>query len=311
MESSSRSYYSYGKLLLTSEYLVLHGALALAMPVNRGQSLHVNYEKGDQATRWIARDLGKEWFNAIFEGKAFDIVESTDSEVALRLQKYLQVAYEMNNKWLLAGADLHIETDLDFNRDWGLGSSSTLISNIAQMAEIDLFDYYFQTSKGSGYDVAAARSKKPFTYQLIDRNPIIRSVDFSPAFKESIYFVYSGNKQSSDHSVSSFNEKKELLQKEIARTSELTNLILSSSSLDDFNLIIREHEKLLSGVLGIKPVKEKLFQDFNGEIKSLGAWGGDFYLVTWAGERNDLVNYFSKFGLNTIFSFDEFSLKLE
>jgi mevalonate kinase len=311
METSSRSYYSYGKLLLTSEYLVLHGALALAMPVNRGQSLHVNIEKGDQTITWIARDQGNKWFQAIFKGNNFSIAETSDREIAFRLQKHLQVAYEMNNQWLLTGTNVQIETDLDFNREWGLGTSSTLISNIALMAEIDLFDYYFQISSGSGYDVAAARNRKPFTYQLINRNPVIRTVDFSPAFKDSIYFVYSGNKQSSDRSVSSFNEKKELLQKEIARTSELTNLILSSSSLDDFNLIIREHEKLLSGVLGIKPVKEKLFQDFNGEIKSLGAWGGDFYLVTWAGERNDLVNYFSKFGLNTIFSFDDFSLKNE
>ena len=46
---------------------------------------------------------------------------------------------------------------------------------------------------------------------------------------------------------------------------------------------------------------EKLFNDFNGEIKSLGAWGGDFALVI--GDLNS-VEYFKNKGYETIISFN-------
>ena len=49
-----------------------------------------------------------------------------------------------------------------------------------------------------------------------------------------------------------------------------------------------------------KTVKEKYFSDYNGSIKSLGAWGGDFILAT----RNN-KNYFLEKGFNTVFSFSE------
>ena len=46
--SSSSSFFANGKLLLTSEYLVLDGAKAFAIPTKKGQSLHVEItEKND------------------------------------------------------------------------------------------------------------------------------------------------------------------------------------------------------------------------------------------------------------------------
>ena len=39
--SNSQSFYAHGKLLITSEYLVLDGAEALALPTVYGQSLEV------------------------------------------------------------------------------------------------------------------------------------------------------------------------------------------------------------------------------------------------------------------------------
>ena len=35
----------------------------------------------------------------------------------------------------------------------------------------------------------------------------------------------------------------------------------------------------MSELLDTKTIKELLFPDFSGTIKSLGAWGGDFVLV--------------------------------
>ena len=47
------------------------------------------------------------------------------------------------------------------------------------------------------------------------------------------------------------------------------------------------------------PIKQKLFKDYPGAIKSLGAWGGDFILAT---RKNS--SYFEQRGYNTVISFN-------
>jgi hypothetical protein len=54
-----------------------------------------------------------------------------------------------------------------------------------------------------------------------------------------------------------------------------------------------------------KPIKQELFKDFRGEIKSLGAWGGDFILVS--GDKES-PNYFKNLGFTTIIPFEEMIL---
>ena len=55
----------------------------------------------------------------------------------------------------------------------------------------------------------------------------------------------------------------------------------------------------------LKPVKEELFQNYFGEVKSLGAWGGDFVMVTG---NNKTVDYFKEKGYNTILSYNQMVL---
>jgi mevalonate kinase len=38
-----QTFYSHGKLLISAEYAVLDGALALALPTKFGQSLHIEF----------------------------------------------------------------------------------------------------------------------------------------------------------------------------------------------------------------------------------------------------------------------------
>ena len=54
-----------GKLLITGEYLVLDGALALALPVSLGQSLEFTYsEEARDTLVWKSlNNQGKEWVN--------------------------------------------------------------------------------------------------------------------------------------------------------------------------------------------------------------------------------------------------------
>ena len=60
-------YKSNGKILLTSEYLVLDGAQALALPSKFSQSLEVKETKNINQISWTSYDFdGKKWFDDLF-----------------------------------------------------------------------------------------------------------------------------------------------------------------------------------------------------------------------------------------------------
>ena len=62
-------FYGHGKLLLTGEYFVLDGAMALALPTTVGQSMKVKYRHSYQPTlNWKSIDhSGKVWFESDYE----------------------------------------------------------------------------------------------------------------------------------------------------------------------------------------------------------------------------------------------------
>lgn len=49
-------------------------------------------------------------------------------------------------------------------------------------------------------------------------------------------------------------------------------------------------------------VKELHFSDFDGYIKSLGAWGGDFALINSPLPNSALCGYFADKGFHTLLS---------
>ena len=69
-----------------------------------------------------------------------------------------------------------------------------------------------------------------------------------------------------------------------------------------FDRLIESHELIISKLISKPTIKETLFKDFNGSIKSLGAWGGDMIMVT---SYTDPNTYFKEKGYSTIFKFDE------
>ena len=77
---------------------------------------------------------------------------------------------------------------------------------------------------------------------------------------------------------------------------------MNVNKLNDFERLITEHESFISKILGVVPVKDKLFHDFRGAIKSLGAWGGDFILAT--GDRHT-SKYFKKKGFDVVINYKE------
>lgn len=294
-----KEYWSPGKLLITSEYIVIDGAKALAIPCKFGQDLKVkNNPTG--IIDWTGKtNTGETWLTCQFDSKTLAVLSSNDSEKAHRLSKYLSSAKNLSSIFPTTGAN--IETNLDFPRDWGLGSSSTLLTNMAKWLDIDAFELHFAVSKGSGYDIACGLSKSPILYHTKNQKASFSTIDFDPVFQDNLYFIHLNQKQISDNEVSRYSEiKKEIdLSVVVEKFSELTEQILNATSLKTFEVLIIEHENLLSHVLQRETIRESHFQMYSGGIiKSLGAWGGDFVMVT-AKHIEDL-DYFKSKGFSTI-----------
>ncbi len=303
-------YRSHGKLLLTGEYLVLHGAKALAMPVRFSQWTDVSKLTGEilPVIKWKASNSGQDWFEAIFDKYSMKVIETNDSEKAAKLQIILLAAKNLNPEFLGACHSYQVVTDTDFPVEWGLGTSSTLIANIASWAGVNLFDLFFSVSKGSGYDVACAISDTPILYRFNIPKPFIQRIEFFPQFHNNLYFIYSGKKQDTTSASEEFLSKHHPDKKITARIDAITDKIINAADLNGFEAAMREHEILVSDLLSIPPVKQELFPDFDGEIKSIGAWGGDFIMATWRESYAELMNYFYAKGLHTIIPFNEMIL---
>lgn len=300
---NNKQYRSNGKLLITGEYLVLKGASALALPLKFGQDLKIKPLDKSKELLWKTYVGNKLWFEAKFD-QELNILYSSLKVVALQLQKLLKAALTFQNVSLQTLSGNEICTDIDFDVSWGFGSSSSLISNISYWLQINPFQLLFATTNGSGYDIAAARSEKPIIYHLENNAPVYQNINFNPNFKDSLFFIYLGEKQNSENSVSSFNEKP-LDQKSVDKVTRLTNEAIRARDLDTFEEIILEHNKVISEIINHPAPKEKHFRDFEGEIKPLGAWGGDFILASSRKGRNYVENYFSSRGKKTIFSYSE------
>jgi mevalonate kinase len=289
---------------------VLKGAASLAIPLKLGQSLEVSAmeELSFNKILWKAFSGNTIWFETEINPAEISIVKSSNAAIAEQLRMILQAANTLNPHIIEKLNNHQITTKLDFDINWGLGSSSTLISNIAQLFQINPFSLYFKVANGSGYDVACATAKTPIIYTLINGNPIIEPVDFNPPFSENIFFVYLGKKQKSDASINKYSDKLENCDEAINMVSELTLKMASSQTLDEFEAIIFELEKITSKILGIPTANEKMFGDFGGAVKSLGAWGGDFVMLTWRSSAEALAAYLTKKGFNTFFRYNDFVL---
>ena len=64
-------------------------------------------------------------------------------------------------------------------------------------------------------------------------------------------------------------------------------------------------EKIIASIIKQKPVQQELFADYFGQTKSLGAWGGDFIMVTSDRPFSNVKNYFGNKGLNTVIPFKD------
>lgn len=272
-------YYSHGKLLLTSEYAVLKGTKALALPLNIGQSLQVS-PITQNIIQWDTQEKGITVFTATFKIIELSILKSSDSEKANYILSLLKAAKKLQSQFLHNKNGFKITSNIEFSMQWGFGSSSTLINNIAQWANVNPFALNSLISIGSGYDIACAFSKTPIEYQLINGNPTINPVVFAPPFLDNLSLVYLNKKMATENNIKAFSKTKSAdFNLTSERLSSLNFKFLNCDNLNHFIELLKDHERLISELIEQQPVKQKHFSDFNGEIKSLGAWGGDFILA--------------------------------
>ncbi len=312
----TKQFYSNGKLLLTGEYLVLDGALSLALPTLYGQSLTVKETDKPQLTWKSLDEKGKTWFEASFQLQQLTPISPTQStektvseqsslestKIAQTLRTILLEAQKLNPDFLKSNTGRDITTALNFPRDWGLGTSSTLINNIAQWANVDAYTLLWNAFSGSGYDIACAQHNGPITYQLKDSKPIVNAVDFNPNFKSNLFFIHLNQKQNSRDGIAQYRSKEINLFSTLSQINSITQRILTCTRLGQFEKLIKKHESIISEILGIPTVKEELFPDYKGAIKSLGAWGGDFILATG---NKSTPDYFMNKGYTTIIPYSK------
>ena len=304
-----KKFYSHGKLLITGEYAVLDGAKALALPTKYGQEMQVN-NTDKPGISWTSLDEKDDvWFKGSYTLKNDKFILNEENNIppaAVRLQQILNAARDLNPEFFSEYKGFQITTKLEFNRNWGLGSSSTLINNIASWLDIDAYKLLENTFGGSGYDIAAAQQDSAFTYQLIQGQASVLKSQFDPQFREQLFFVYLNQKQNSREAIAHYRSQP---QKNIdiltEKISGLTEQFLQCESLSEFRLLIDLHETLISKAINLPKIKTRLFPDFSGSIKSLGAWGGDFILAT--GSKED-QQYFRDKNYQTIIPFSKMAL---
>jgi len=287
--------------MLTSEYFAVDGALVLAVPTKLGQEFFFEEEKnGKSIIFWEAYHQNKLWLKVVIDYKNWQILETNITSSAEFILKTLKNVQSLSEIKFKNTDTYHLKTNLQFPADYGLGSSSTLMNNLADWSGIDPFHLNTISLGGSGYDIAVAKAKSAVLFQ---NKPQIHfeKVTFDPKFKNELIFIHLNQKQDSREGINLYKSKVKS-QKLIDEFSDLTRNILLCDELDKFSSLMTSHEQRISDFIEIPTVKSIFFADCAKFVKSLGAWGGDFVM---SAKFEGFEDYFWGKGFTTIFGWDD------
>lgn len=270
----------------------------------------MNYKQNKSSDiSWKALDHeGNEWFSAKISLFDFSPIKSTDDGMAEKLRKLLKNAVRLNSEFLSKWNGFKVETKLEFPVEWGLGSSSSLTYLVAQWADVHPLLLHFKYSNGSGYDVACAGADGPISYQLDNGTINWEEIEFDPSFKDNLHFVYLGNKQSSEEGIKYYSKTVKKKADFVKESNIFALEFQKSTTLKGFMKLISENECMVSKNLKLDTCKTSHFSDFEGEIKSLGAWGGDFALAASSMSSKEVQAYFAKKGHEVCIPYKDFVL---
>lgn len=296
--------FSRGKFLLNSEYFILDGAKGIALPTIYGQYLTVEESKIEPhiLIYWQSLSEKKTWLS--FElTHEFDLVHLVGDKKSANLIRSIF----MDNKVILKSKNqtFFFKMEADFPSYWGLGSSSTFIYNLSAFLKCNPFELNQKYFKGSGYDIAVAQVGNSIVFNLKDSIAQYHQIDFNPPFLNCLYFVYLNHKQNSRNGIVQYRNQSLATEKYIEPLNQITNDIMHSKQLSEFEKLLNKHEYIIAEALKMIPVKQQLFSDYWGAIKSLGAWGGDFVLACSNCSQKETMEYFHQKGFFTVLPYKD------
>jgi mevalonate kinase len=284
--------------MLTGEYAVLKGATALALPTQKGQRMSVVPCEG--GLRWTNNDPKKTWFTGSWDSNGKRL-SSSDEKVSEGIEKILRAAQKLNPRFQPYAHT--VICTLEFPTNWGLGSSSTFIALIAQWANTDAMQLFRAAWQGSGYDVAVAVANNAIAYRLNNKKPMWNTVQIAPPDPADWFFIHTNTKQSTYAEITRFG-REPLPHNTLDRIDEINRKILGAMTNDVFAIALTEHEKCISALIDLPTIREKLFPDYPFTVKSLGAWGGDFFLAHIP--HSDYKDYFLQKNYKNLFNWIDF-----
>jgi mevalonate kinase len=111
--------FSPGKLMLTSEYFAIDGALVLAVPTKLGQEFSLKKDDEKSLIFWEAYHQNKLWLKAVIDYQNWQILETnipSSAEFILKTLKNVQsLSIKFKNNFTY-----HLKTNLQFPADLDL-----------------------------------------------------------------------------------------------------------------------------------------------------------------------------------------------
>ena len=301
---AKQSIYCRGKLLISGAYGVLDGATGFAIPTRLGQVFDFDAATTAGLISTRAYDLENQpWMEASFKAVDFSPIEQETDKQSSMLSKLFKAARSLNADFGTQGFTL--SSKLEFNRHWGLGSSSTLVAAVAKYAQVDPYKLLDLSFTGSGYDIACAYTEGPILYSRNQSEIVAQSIEWKPKFTDQLYLVYLNEKMNSREAISHYREQvssEQFIQELSSYSIEISK---ETTCLERFESLLGKQEALLSSRLNLPTIKQSRFTDLpEGVITSLGAWGGDFALFT----KQKNIPYLKDKGYQTILPLRELCL---
>lgn len=298
----THSFRGSGKLLISGEYVILEGATGLAIPVRYGQNLDVWMGDASEEILWQSEDMYEMlWFEARINKSDGSIISTNNTDIASSLASLIKYLKDFNPSWWNLVQRLKFK--IDFPKQWGLGTSSTMIYTLSEASGLNPYDMLRATFGGSGYDIACASANSPILYSKNEFGQAeVESIPFEPIKADQFVFLYLGNKADTSASIKYFNSLGKVPEVLVDEISDISTSLTKARSHEYMIELLQRHEYLIGNYLKIEPVQKRLFPDFNGVIKSLGAWGGDFVCALSENPMEDYSYFYNK-GYFNVFPF--------
>ena len=308
-----KSYFSPGKILLCGEYAVTVGVEALAIPVVPGQWMYVwefDSPGGGDRLIWEAKEKnGNTWLNESF-ALPLEAMEA-EAEKSSERDRSREVLHSMLSMvaqgFWKPGKSYRIETQLEFERSSGLGSSSTMVANFARFAGLDAQIVQQKVFGGSGYDVAVAELCKGLVFwkngEVANWDKWSLSSDLTSKWK----IVFLGQKQNSRSALSDVKAKLAAMKNDDFLMHQLQQVCAAVKLANQVPMLeagLEMWQAILAMSLELEtPYQHFKFQPIKGGLcKWLGAWGGDMLLINdvFAESEQDSLKKFQTVSWNDI-----------